>query len=274
MKHPIKAIPLAVAAMTVSAPASAALEPVTQTYVAIAQAGYEDSLISARTMRQAIATFLDAPSDATLAQARNAWIEARVPYQQTEVYRFGNAVVDEWEGKVNAWPLDEGLIDYVDAEAYGTESEENTFYAANIIANPTLTVARRSIDASTIDTELLQSLHEVDEVDEVEANVSTGYQRHRVPALGSGPQRYRSGGRAASGFRLHDGGGLHRRQLRPAAGVSDGRDRSPDCGSGRHRGRMGIGRRGDRGAGGAVGDGTGRGHADRHGKSLVRRAGR
>jgi len=31
-----------------------------------------------------------------------------VPYQQTEVYRFGNPIVDAWEGKVNAWPLDEG----------------------------------------------------------------------------------------------------------------------------------------------------------------------
>ena len=34
---------------------------------------------------------------------------------QTEGFRFGNAIVDDWEGKVNAWPLDEGLIDYVDA---------------------------------------------------------------------------------------------------------------------------------------------------------------
>ena len=172
MKHPLNSIPVAVAAMVLSAPASAALEPVTQTYVAIAQSAYEDSLISARTMRQAISAFLEAPSDATLEQARSAWIEARVPYQQTEVYRFGNAVVDEWEGKVNAWPLDEGLIDYVDAGSYGSESEENTFYAANIIANPALTVAGRTIDAATIDVALLQSLHEVDEV---EANVSTGY---------------------------------------------------------------------------------------------------
>ena len=88
------------------------------------------------------------------------------------MYRFGNPIVDEWEGKVNAWPLDEGLIDYVDTEAYGSQSEENTFYAANIVANPTLTVAGRTIDATTIDANLLRSLHEVDEV---EANVSTGY---------------------------------------------------------------------------------------------------
>ena len=178
MKHRFTHPTLALAAVAFSLPAAAALEPVTRTYVDIAHAAYEDSLISARTLREAIGSFLDAPSAATLEQARNAWIEARVPYQQTEVYRFGNPIVDEWEGKVNAWPLDEGLIDYVDAAAYGAESEENTFYSANVIANPTLTVAGRTIDAGTIDADLLRSLHEVDEV---EANVATGY--HAVEFL-------------------------------------------------------------------------------------------
>ena len=178
MKSPFTHVSLAIAAAAFSLPATAALEPVTQTYVGIAHSAYEDSLISARRMQQAISAFLEAPSTATLEQARSAWIDARVPYQQTEVYRFGNAIVDEWEGKVNAWPLDEGLIDYVDGAAYGSESEENSFYAANIVANPTLTVAGRSIDASAIDADLLRSLHEVDEV---EANVSTGY--HAVEFL-------------------------------------------------------------------------------------------
>ena len=199
MKHRFVHLPLALAAATLSVPATAALEPVTRTYVDIAHAAYEDSLISARTLRQAIGAFLDAPSAATLAQARDAWIAARVPYQQTEVYRFGNPIVDEWEGKVNAWPLDEGLIDYVDAAAYGAESEENTFYAANVIANPTLTVAGRTIDAGTIDADLLRSLHEVDEV---EANVATGY--HAIEFLlwgqdlnGTGPG---AGDRPATDF--------------------------------------------------------------------------
>ena len=53
------------------------------------------------------------PTPATLAAARTAWKAARVPYLQTEGLRFGNAIVDEWEPKVNSWPLDEGLIDYV-----------------------------------------------------------------------------------------------------------------------------------------------------------------
>ena len=172
MKHRLVHLPLALAAAAFSVSATAALEPVTRTYVDIAHAAYEDSLIGARKMQQAIGAFLDAPSAGTLERARQAWIEARVPYQQTEVYRFGNPVVDEWEGKVNAWPLDEGLIDYVDAAAYGAESGENTFYTANVVANPTLTVAGRTIDAGAIDADLLRSLHEVDEV---EANVATGY---------------------------------------------------------------------------------------------------
>ena len=94
-----------------------------------------------------------------------------MPYQQTEVYRFGNPIVDDWEGKVNAWPLDEGLIDYV-AASYGEESDINDLYTANVIANPEITASGETLDASTIDADLLRSLHEIDEV---EANVATGY---------------------------------------------------------------------------------------------------
>ena len=41
-------------------------------------------------------------------------------------------IVDEWEGRVNSWPLDEGLIDYV-SPGYGQASDENKLYAANVI---------------------------------------------------------------------------------------------------------------------------------------------
>ncbi|MCG8493413.1 MAG: hypothetical protein MI743_17460, partial [Sneathiellales bacterium] len=101
-----------------------------------------------------------------------AWIAAREPYQQSEVYRFGNSLVDEWEGKVNAWPLDEGLIDYVDG-SYGKDSDENALYTVNVIANSKLTVNGKSVDAAKITPKLLaDTLHEAEEV---EANVATGY---------------------------------------------------------------------------------------------------
>jgi putative iron-regulated protein len=142
------------------------------TYSDIAAAIYEDSLISARALNDAVAALIAEPSAETLQAAREAWLEARVPYQQSEVYRFGNPIVDDWEGRVNAWPLDEGLIDYVSG-AYGGPTDANLFAALNVVANPTFTLSGAEIDATEITPALLQeTLHEADGV---EANVATGY---------------------------------------------------------------------------------------------------
>ncbi|MEM5469263.1 imelysin family protein [Celeribacter marinus] len=152
--------------------AHAGAAEVVTNYANIAEAAYGDSLITAQALDGAIDALIAAPSAETLAAAKTAWIRARVPYQQTEVYRFGNAVVDEWEGKVNAWPLDEGLIDYVDA-AYGGAGDENAFRALNVIANPTFTLSGEEIDATTITPAFISdTLHEADEI---EANVASGY---------------------------------------------------------------------------------------------------
>ncbi|MAQ86411.1 MAG: peptidase [Maritimibacter sp.] len=147
-------------------------EAVLTTYADIAAAKYADSLTTAQTLKAAVDALIADPSDTTLQAAKDAWLAARVPYQQTEVYRFGNAVVDDWEGKVNAWPLDEGLIDYVDG-SYGGPTDENEFAALNVVANPTFTLSGEEIDATDITPELLSdTLHEADGV---EANVATGY---------------------------------------------------------------------------------------------------
>src|SRR5690606_8598818 len=68
------------------------------TYADIAHAAYEDSLTTARALDAAIDRLIESPNRETLNAARKAWLAARVPYQQTEVYRFGNPVVDGWEG--------------------------------------------------------------------------------------------------------------------------------------------------------------------------------
>jgi putative iron-regulated protein len=154
-----------------SAAQGAEAKDVVASYANIAAAKYDDSLATARGLQSAIDAFLKAPGQSTHDAAKQAWLDARVPYQQTEVYRFGNAIVDDWEGKVNAWPLDEGLIDYVD-ESYGVENQENLFYTANVIANPKLVFGGIEIDAMKIDQALIRSLHEVDGI---EADVATGY---------------------------------------------------------------------------------------------------
>lgn len=171
-----------------------------ETYADIAHAAYADSLTTAKALQQAVDRLLAAPSEETLDAARQAWLAARVPYQQTEAYRFGNAIVDDWEGKVNAWPLDEGLIDYVDETSYGSESDENPVYTANVIASEKLLVNGETVDASKITKTLLtEVLHEAEAV---EANVATGY--HAIEFLlwgqdlnGTGPG---AGDRPASDF--------------------------------------------------------------------------
>ncbi len=141
-------------------------------YADIAEAKFTDSLITAERLQAAVETLLTNPSADALEAAKAAWISARVPYQQTEVYRFGNAIVDDWEGKVNAWPLDEGLIDYV-GDAYGGPSDENELAILNVIANSSFTISGNTIEASDITPQFLaETLHEADGI---EANVATGY---------------------------------------------------------------------------------------------------
>ncbi|MGR3443294.1 MAG: imelysin family protein [Thalassococcus profundi] len=142
------------------------------TYADIAAAAYADSLATAQELQAAVEALIADPSEATLTDARAAWKAARVPYQQTEVYRFGNPMVDDWEGKVNAWPLDEGMIDYVDA-SYGGATDANELVALNIIATPEPMIAGQTVDATSITPDLIADT--LNEADGIETNVARGY---------------------------------------------------------------------------------------------------
>lgn len=145
---------------------------VVATYADIAEATYGDSLITARTLQAAVDALITGASEENLAAAKSAWLAARVPYQQSEAFRFGNAIVDDWEGRVNSWPLDEGLIDYVDA-AYGEATEENAFAGLNVILTPKFTLSGTEIDATAITPELISET--LQEVDGIESNVASSY---------------------------------------------------------------------------------------------------
>ena len=176
-------------------------EAIIETYSDIALAGYTDSLTGAEALAAAIDALLAAPTDATLETARDAYVDARVPYQQTEAYRFGNPIVDDWEGRVNSWPLDEGLIDYVDA-SYGTERDENGLYTANVIANPTIVIDGKEVDASKLTPEFLGGT--LQEAGGIETNVATGY--HAIEFLLWGQDTHGTGAgvgeRAATDYDL------------------------------------------------------------------------
>ncbi|MDZ7601190.1 MAG: imelysin family protein [Hoeflea sp.] len=216
MKHLAKLIGLgllASAALTAVSRADVTPEAVVAHYADIAEAKYADSLTTATALDAAIDALLATPGEETLKAARTAWLAARVPYQQSEVYRFGNAIVDDWEGRVNAWPLDEGLIDYVDP-SYGTESDENVLFTANVIANPKIEINGAMIDAGKITPELIAGT--LQEAGGIEANVASGY--HAIEFLlwgqdlnGNGPG---AGARPATDYSLENctGGNCDRRR--------------------------------------------------------------
>ncbi len=96
----------------------ASREEVVETYAEGVHALYGASLESAREMDGAVDAFLASPDETTLAAAREAWLAARDDYGLTEAFRFYGGPIDNEEdgpeGLINAWPLDEAYIDYVE----------------------------------------------------------------------------------------------------------------------------------------------------------------
>ena len=90
---------------------------VVKTYADIAEAGYSDSLATAKALQAAVDALITTPSAETLEAAKAAWLAARVPYQQTEVFRFGNAIVDDWEGFSSRARIDAEVV----GETYSRE---------------------------------------------------------------------------------------------------------------------------------------------------------
>ncbi len=149
---------------------SDAAQAVVTHYAELAHAVFSDAHATALKLQDAVDALLANPTDETLQAARQAWLAARVPYMQSEVFRFGNPVVDEWEGQLNAWPLDEGMIDYVQSDYQ--HALGNPGATANIIANTELQIGEDRIDVTKITGEKLASLNELAGS---EANVATGY---------------------------------------------------------------------------------------------------
>ncbi len=142
-------------------------EHVVTGYTDLAYATYSDALATAEQLQQSIDILVKHPSQQSLNAAKQAWLNARPSYQQSEVFRFGNSIVDDWEGQLNAWPLDEGLIDYVAMDSYEFELG-NEGGIANIIANKTV----GELSVKRLNPKTLASINEFGGS---EANVATGY---------------------------------------------------------------------------------------------------
>ncbi len=149
------------------------------TYAQIADVNYHDALVDAKKLQKAIKAFTANPTKGTLLAAKDAWKVSRESYGTTEIFRLSNGPIDAeegWvseaygnlEGQLNAWPLDENMIDYtVDAEGKKT--------AGNIIDTAGEFTPGgeepKAVDVTKITPEALTELNE----NGGEANVSTGY---------------------------------------------------------------------------------------------------
>lgn len=103
----------------------------------VVHATYVDALRGATNLEAKLTALVAAPSAARLDAARRAWLAAREPYGQTEAFRFADGPIDDAdgpEGRINAWPMDEAYLDYVEGAA-----------AAGIINTPTIVLDRDTL---------------------------------------------------------------------------------------------------------------------------------
>lgn len=151
-------------------------------YADLAIAGYTAALADAKAMKTAVAAFTTAPSAGTLSTAKTAWKKARETYGITEIFRLSNGPIDAEdgfagsfgapEGQLNAWPLDENMIDY-------TTDGSGTVTTGNIIdtAGSFTPSGGSAVDVTNINKTSIAALNE----NGGDANVATGY--HAVEFL-------------------------------------------------------------------------------------------
>jgi putative iron-regulated protein len=87
-----------------------------ENYANIVYANYEDAYIKAKELQTKIDEFVSNPTEEGFTATKNAWLDARPVYSQTEAFRFYSGPIDDEEGLepyINSWPLDENFIDYV-----------------------------------------------------------------------------------------------------------------------------------------------------------------
>jgi putative iron-regulated protein len=109
---------------------------IAETYARIVYATYDDAVIAAEALKTSIETFTNNPTPANFQACKDAYITARIPYEQSEGFRFYNGPIDNDidgpEGYLNAWPLDESYIDYI-------QSDANTGIINDLTNYPTIT---------------------------------------------------------------------------------------------------------------------------------------
>jgi putative iron-regulated protein len=85
---------------------------VVRQYALNLRANYQDVVAKLEDLQSAVDAFVAAPSQDGFDAARTAWLNARPGYGRCEVSRFYGGPLDDAQGRMNEWPLDENFLDY------------------------------------------------------------------------------------------------------------------------------------------------------------------
>jgi putative iron-regulated protein len=131
---------------------------VVRQYAVNLDANYKDTIIQAQALKAAVDAFVAAPTADGLVACQQAWLAAMRWYGQGEYSRFYGGPIDQAQGGMNEWPIDESFIDY-------TVQNQN----GGIINDPT--------DYPQLTTQILATADEKGGIE----NLSTGF--HAIELL-------------------------------------------------------------------------------------------
>jgi putative iron-regulated protein len=150
-------------------------KPQIEAYIELVRDSYAKSKDGTASLKAALDVMLANPNSETLAAARKAWVDARPAYLVTEAFRFYDGPIEDIEGRINAWPMNEAAIDYVDG-------------------NPKAGIINASTDPITAES-LIKANQEKDEAD-----VTTGWHAIEFLLWGQDLSLDGPGNRPASDF--------------------------------------------------------------------------
>lgn len=121
-------------------------------YSELAWQMYTESLREVIRFNMAVYAFRKDPSAETFEAAKELWVQARKSYGRTEAFRFADTPIDELEIEIfiNAWPLDEGYIDYTrDNPDSGIINQPDRYPKLNSVSLPQLNEGGGEANIST-----------------------------------------------------------------------------------------------------------------------------
>lgn len=105
-----------------------AVAPVVRQYALDLDASYNETIAKLQVLDQAIGAFAAAPSASGQLAAQAAWLDAHAVYGEGEVSRFYGGPIDQTQGAMNEWPIDESFIDYTAGNPNGGIINDPTDY--------------------------------------------------------------------------------------------------------------------------------------------------